>query len=877
MFVTSSLDHDALEANRNIPARNYWKKRLAGFEFNACFETTDNPLALNSGKNGGEYTITAGEPVYKCLKQVAGSDKSEYIVLLSALGILIQKYASITDLLIFTPVFLHDHFPGTEDLLVPVRMNHGAGISFPGFITALKEELTGDFKHGNYPIGKMLCKEPEELRKLPAVGMMMEGKQRSGAFAHLSADLLFSFLVEDRLVLTIKYNADKFSRDYIATVADRYFNLLNKLLSRKEELIGDIDLLTEAERQQVLVSFNNTVTAYPAEETLVSLFEKQVNRTPDNVAVKWGAGQLSYRELNARSDQVAWFLQKEGIEAGSLVGIMLERDEYLLPGIFGILKAGCAYVPIDPGFPSARINTIVEDAGLQLILSRPAYGSQGDVNAARWVDMEEVLSAHPERPVSHGSAVSSKGLAYVIYTSGSTGKPKGVMITHRSVVNRLWWMQQQYQLHEGDVLLQKTPVVFDVSVWELFWWSFAGASLYLLKPGGEKYPEELQRVIDREKISVIHFVPSMLRQFLAVLRDSYTGFEHLRYVFSSGEALPAELSMLFGQMLHAVHGVRLINLYGPTEATVDVSYYECDFEETGITIPIGKPVANHRLYVLDPYRQLLPVGLPGELYISGVGVAQGYLNNQALTEQKFVKDPYVPGEIMYQTGDLVKWRSDGNLEYLGRLDDQVKIRGFRIEPGEIERHLQQHGAISSVAVIVKERGGDKYLAAYYVSAEPIGSSALRQFLTGRLPAYMIPSYFMRLESLPLTSNGKLNRKAFPDPGTEQEEKRIAPSNEIEQQLALLWSTVLQIKQDAVSVNKSFFEMGGDSIKMLQLNIMINETLKTGISVPEMFQYPTIMLLSKFISSGTNELGQWKAEAKEEVHGMQHMIDMLYKK
>jgi len=443
-------------------------------------------------------------------------------------------------------------------------------------------------------------------------------------------------------------------------------------------------------------------------------------------------------------------------------------------------------------------------------------------------------------------------LAYVIYTSGSAGKPKGVMIEHKSIVNRLNWMQKKYTIGEKDIILQKTPYTFDVSVWELFWWSLTGAAVCMLEPEDEKDPQKLCETIERYGITTIHFVPSMLNAFIEYIeaQKKLRSLSSLKLMFSSGEALGVQQVEKFNKLVNSQYGTRLYNLYGPTEATVDVSYFDCSTGEKFDVIPIGKPIDNIRLWVVDKYNNLLSAGVPGELCISGVGLARGYLNREELTKEKFVQNPFAEDELMYKTGDLTRWLPDGNIEFIGRIDQQVKIRGFRIELGEIESQLLRHEAVKEAAVIAKEdKNASKYLCAYLVTNRELAIRELREHLSQQLPEYMIPSYFIQLEKIPLTPNGKVDRKALPEPngdistGAECE----VPRNEIEEKLVSIWQEVLQVEK--IGINDNFFEMGGHSIKAIRVVSKIYKELNAELSLREIFRYPTIKQFSENVLQG----------------------------
>ncbi|MDO8540964.1 MAG: amino acid adenylation domain-containing protein [Opitutaceae bacterium] len=520
-----------------------------------------------------------------------------------------------------------------------------------------------------------------------------------------------------------------------------------------------------------IADFNPAPRDFPDQITLQELFEAQVRQRPLQTAVicdhdpVGGTSTFSYERLNEKANQLAHRLRDDGVLPGDIVAILAERSFAMLIGIHGVLKAGGAYLPLSPEDPPERIAYILADAGVRVVLVHGATATKEPADV-RVIDIEapHVFAG----PITNPALVNRPDdLAYVIYTSGSTGKPKGVMIEHRSVVNRLHWMQQAYPIGEGDVLLQKTPYYFDVSVWELFWGLIEGASLCLLRPHGERAPQSLLETIRKHRVSVLHFVPSMLSVFLEYLDgrpEKVSGsLSSLRRVFASGEALSPAHARKFNDVIGEATGCRLTNLYGPTEATVDVTYFDCPTEGDLDCVPIGRPIQNIRAYVMREGKPM-SVGETGELWLAGVGLARGYLNNPKLTAERFVENPAVPGERIYRTGDLARWLPDGNLEYLGREDHQVKIRGLRIELGEIENNIRKFPAVADCVVVTKAYSESiVVIVAYLVARQKIDQAALKQHLQRLLPEYMVPSHFEEIAALPLTATGKVDRKALPEP------------------------------------------------------------------------------------------------------------------
>jgi amino acid adenylation domain-containing protein len=521
-----------------------------------------------------------------------------------------------------------------------------------------------------------------------------------------------------------------------------------------------------------LAVVNQTDRAFPSDVTLHALFEEQADRHADQIAVSGdhdqasGGSSLTYRQLNQKANQVAHFLRDQGVRPGDIVAIMVERSFAMTIGLWGILKAGAAYLPLAANSPQERALYMLRDAGVGYLLNHKKTADKL-IFGGRTADVDDICIGSGISTLNPPSLATPCDLAYVIYTSGSTGKPKGVMIEHRSVVNRLHWMQSAYPIGPGDVLLQKTPYYFDVSVWELFWWGLYGAGLSFLAPGAEKIPMEIVEAIRKNRVGMIHFVPSMLSVFLEYLEGKdekiLQGLSSVRRVFASGEALTPHHVKRFNHVFSPIAGARLTNLYGPTEATVDVTYFDCSAGNDFERIPIGRPIDNTRLYILANGNSAA-VGEPGELCIGGVGLARGYLNNTELTQQKFTDCPAVPGERIYRTGDMARWLADGNVEYLGRQDHQVKIRGLRIELGEIEDAIREYPGIKDCVALAKKYSETVTLIiAYFVGSPELEMGELRRYLGQGLPDYMIPNHFQRLDEIPLTPSGKADRNALPEP------------------------------------------------------------------------------------------------------------------
>jgi amino acid adenylation domain-containing protein len=656
-------------------------------------------------------------------------------------------------------------------------------------------------------------------------------------------------------------------------------------IARDEENIP----LSEEEENKILYTFNNTEAEYPADKTIYQLFEEQTARTPGKTAIvgswrgKVPRADITYSDFNEESNRLARVLRARGVTANSIVGIMTERTVEMMIGIMAIIKAGGAYLAISLTYPDKRIEFMCRDSGVQLILTDNTRPLSGRVGPSLDIINEEYHGEDPANP----ELVNTPGdAAAVFYTSGSTGTPKGVLVEHRGMVNRMHWMQRRYPLDETDVILQKTAVIFDVSVWELFWWSFYGASVYLLPPGQGDKPQDIVDAVKNGGVTRMHFIPTPMAAFLHHVEETGQVRElaSLKRVFASGEALAPALVNHFNRLLYRGNGTRLSNLYGPTEASIDVSYFDCPGGTDLEKIPIGKPIDNIQLYIVGRGLELLPIGAAGELCIGGVGLARGYLNRPGLTTEKFClrrpgglfsrkPPPWTPrksfslegnpesgstftndkclmtNDRFYFTGDLARWLPDGNIEFLGRIDHQVQVNGIRIEVEEIERALLAHQDIKEAVVVPGgDESGEPYLCAFVKAGRDLAHSDFRQALAGELPLYMVPARFIELETLPLTPTGKVDRKLLKlidrEMKSERQVQYTAPKTELETQIADIWKEVLNT--DKVGIHDNFFDLGGNSLGIIQVNFKLKAAFKREIPVLIMFEYSTIASMVRYL-------------------------------
>ncbi|RJE90836.1 amino acid adenylation domain-containing protein [Paenibacillus sp. 1011MAR3C5] len=890
----------------------YWTERLAG-----PLPLLDMPLDQARGERqtfaGDTYTFHIPALLTGRLKEIAlRSGASLNSLLFAAYALLLKGTSQQREFVIGSLAAGRTH-PDTARMIgmfnqfLPIRISISDELPFLDFVGETHERLLAAYEHGEVGFERMMESlkplhdpsrnplfdtmlivhnqfEEEQQLILRGDGWSMELVPVSHGTSKLDFKLDVYSDGEGGLRAELEYNTGLFQRGTMERLAERLLHLLEQTTGQPELSCGEVAMATPAD-EMGFAAWNDTAHPYPQEQTIHGWFARSAEQWPDRTAVRSSEGALTYKELNEQAERMAAVLRGYGVTVETVVPIAAHRSLSMMVAIMAVLKAGGAYLPIDPEHPPERIRGIVEDSGAHLVLAGqrwihtlPAFhGEVLDLDAlaagAAWEAAEEEELALP-LSLSAGPG----HLAYVIYTSGSTGQPKGVMVEHRAVINRLHWMQSQYPLAERDVILQKTPITFDVSVWELFWWSFAGASLYLLEPHGEKEPSVMLRVIEEQAVTVMHFVPSMLGVFLPYVADTGRSSElrSLRFVFASGEALkPAHVAGFYSMMEREGQSARLINLYGPTEATVDVSYYDCTGHSLG-PVPIGKPIHNIKLHIVDERMRPQPIGVSGELCIAGVGLARGYRNRPDLTEQSFVPNPFAPGERLYRTGDRARWLPDGNIEYLGRFDHQVKLRGLRIECGEIEHALlSQEGIRDAVVTAITDQAGEMALCGYLVTAggEMPEESELRAALKGRLPDYMVPSYFVAMDAFPLSPSGKADRNRlpqplFPEPAAASGE---APATNTEIGLAALWMEILGLTNSdavgafAVGRDDHFFQLGGHSLRAAQLAGLIEQRYGVAYAMKDVFEAPVLRDMAARIDASEKKTANAIARAASRSH------------
>ena len=843
-------------------AANYWQNYL-GDELPSLALPTDFPASAVRTNRLGTLQFTLPTRLNSPLSSLCQRlGVTPFVVLLGAWQLLLSRYSGQRDFTVGVPNATRNQ-SATQELVgffvssQIYRARIDADQPGSEFLQGLRQASLAALEHADYPIELLLDRlnlqrssqanplfqtlfnwrvaaPAETVLHLQGLHLTPLPIVLAQAKFDLNLDVSYS---PTAIHAELEYRAELFAPETIARLAGHWQNLLQALVENPSQPIGDLPMLSPSELQ-TRQQWNATQVIYPLDQPVHRLIEQQVQRSPQACALAFNDRQLSYEQLNSQANQLAHALIELGVKPETLVGIAVERSVEMVVGLLAILKAGGAYVPLDPEYPQERLAYMIEDSGIQWLLTqtslRGLFPRTATLNTL-CLDARDLSAYSPSNPEID---IAPENLAYVIYTSGSTGQPKGAGNRHRALSNRLCWMQQAYTLDSRDTVLQKTPFSFDVSVWEFFWPLLSGARLAMAGPGDHRDPARLIQLIEKHQVSTLHFVPSMLQAFL--LDADVSSCTGLKRIICSGEALPVDTQQ---QVFEKLPRAALYNLYGPTEAAIDVTHWTCR-EEGADSVPIGAPIANLATYILDARLQPVPQGVIGELYLSGTGLARGYHRRPALTAERFVTSPFGNGERLYRTGDLASYRADGVIEYRGRIDHQVKIRGLRIELGEIENQLLQLPDVREAVVIAV----NQQLVGYVVPVQPaetVQHAALQDSIKTRLPQhlpdYMVPGQWLFLERMPLSANGKLDRKALPAPDSGQLHNAwVAPQNPIQQQLLTLWQDVL--KRDAIGITDNFFDLGGDSIISIQL---VSRARQTGIAFTpkELFEHQTIQHLA----------------------------------
>jgi amino acid adenylation domain-containing protein len=875
-FAIWQIEH--AEDGGYAPAGRFWRAELADAP-PALPLPTDAPYPARQTFAAQSIDSAISASVADALRELAARHGTTlFVVLLTAYAVVLSRLTGSDDLLIAVPMAARTR-PETESVVglfmntVPVRIRIDTGGTLSDLVRAVHAATVRALAHQELPFARVveLVRPDRDPARLPLVQVMFAMEEswavpdRGGLRWRPELVEIGTAKFEIELTVTdtpagpqvrVNYNTALFEPATAERLAGSMHALLADLVARPLTRISDLALVDEREAA-ALARWNATAKPSPAGDgvTLRDLFEQQARRTPDAVAVVGEQGSISYAQLDGTADLIAHRLTGEGVTSESVVAVLAERSAELVTALLGVIKAGAAYLPLDPEYPPERLAYMLADSGARVVLAQRHIGGLLTEPGPPVLYLDDAPGWPARATDGDRAAAAEDSAAYLIYTSGSTGRPKGVINTHRGLLNRLGWMRSALSFDTADVVLQKTPASFDVSVWEFFLPLITGASLALARPGGHRDPGYLREVIESSGVTVIHFVPSMLNAFLADEGEAdddarAASCATLRHIVCSGEELPAALAR---RCLEALPRVSLHNYYGPTEAAVDVTAWHATPSALAgrPRVPIGGPVSNVRMYVLDGQLRQVPVGVVGELHIGGVQIARGYHRRPALTAQRFLPDPFGPaGSRMYATGDHGRWRPDAAIEFLGRIDGQVKLRGMRIELGEIEAALRDQPGVRDAAVTVKEIGpGDRRLVGYVAGATAPDAAALRAALKARLPEYMVPAAFVSLDALPLTGSGKADHRALPEPDWGAVPGRIpaAPRTPDESRLAAIMAELLGLPAP-VGVSDNFFALGGHSLTATRLMARIRAVYGVDLPIRTLFSDPTVAGLAAALAA-----------------------------
>jgi len=779
-----------------------------------------------------------------------------------------------------------------------IRTAPAADLGFRDFLLNVKEEVLQAIAHQEYQFEELVDKLriQRDVARNPVFDVMFsmnnmdlpeietDGLElRTHRFDYPFAKFDLTLFAEEKgagIEFALEYSTALFRSETAERIGQHYLQILSSILADPTQKLAELRMVTAAEEEMLLHGFNETVAPYAEDKLMHQLFEERVKVQPDHLAVEDGRDALTYRELDERANRLAHLLREKGAGEGLYVGVLMERSVQTLVAVLGVLKAGAAYVPMETSWPMERVQTILSSLQVTSLLVDVMKNDElagllehvpSVIDLIGLRESEKMLAAYPANKLP--DAATPDSLAYAIFTSGSTGTPKGVMVQHKPAINLIEWVNGTFNVNPQDKVLFVTSLCFDLSVYDMFGLLAAGGTVRVASSAEVRDPDQLLSIIANEGITFWDSAPAALNQLVPYFGNAGRSMSSskLRLVFLSGDWIPVTLpDALKGQFA----GVNVISLGGATEATVWSNFYPIDrVDPEWKSIPYGKPIQNARYYILDAHLSPVPVGVPGDLYIGGDCLSAGYVNAPDLTADRFLPDPFVadPKARMYKTGDMARWFADGNMEFLGRVDHQVKVRGYRIELGEIEYHLLHHESIQDALVLVKDdAAGNKYLCAYAVAKETISVADIRTYLAAKLPEYMVPAVFVMLDEMPVTSNGKVDRKRLPEPErAESTAEHVPPQNETETMLAEIWKSLLPV--DQFGVRDNFFDLGGNSLLLVQMHAKIDNWLPGKVKVVDLFAAPTIAQLAERLSGQPA-----KAETKASGRDIDDLFDLLEK-
>lgn len=857
-----------LEGEKYEQQINFWKNQLANLPLLQL--PTDRLRPPLKSSKGACVQSEINHQLTNDLREFCRREGvTPFITLLAALYILYYRYSGQEDFAIGSPISGRNNSE-VEQLIgcfintLVLRGDLSGNPTFTELLTRVKKAAFDAYNHqdvqfeqlvselqpnrnmGYTPLFQVLLNvKKDQSQEINISGMSFQYEESETGTSKFDIGLEITEY-PDRLKCQFEYDMDVFSSQTIYRLAEYYTNILRQGILNSQIRIAEIQILSETEKQNLLYDFNATKAEYPDTKTIYELFEDQVVQNPDNIALIFKDQQLSYRELNQKANQLGRILQAKGVKADSIIGIMTERSLETVIGIMAVLKAGGAYLPVDPEYPEDRIEYMLKDSGTNILLTQKRLADRAKYDGEMIFIEDKGIYQGETTNLNVGN--NPRDMAYIIYTSGSTGKPKGVMIEHQGVVNYIWWAVKNYIKGDSGIGFPLyTTISFDLTVTSIFAPLISGNRIVIY--GEEEHEILIQKILQANEVDIVKLTPAHLK----LIKDMNNSRSKVKRFIVGGEQLETSLAKSIHDRFNG--HIEIYNEYGPTETVVGCMIYRYDpVKDDKIAVPIGIPADNVQIYILDKYFKPVPVNVAGEMYISGDGVARGYLNREELNTERFIANPFIEGRKMYRTGDLARWLSDGNIEFLGRIDHQVKIRGYRIELGEIENRLLQHDSIKDAVVIDRaDTEGNKYLCAYIVTARELKIPELREHLNKELPEYMVPSFFIRLDSIPLTQNGKVDRKALPEPdgSIDSGVEYVAPTTELERKLAAIWQEVLGIER--IGINDDFFAHGGHSLKATVLVAKIHKELDVNIPLKEVFTSPTIKAQALYISKAEQSI------------------------